>query len=218
MTWHYFWAGTSADQPAYNQFTYSGCAVGCGPVAWAILFGWGDRQAAQGNAYWAGRNGLYRQNGGRGADAVAPIAQDAGVNNMIIELHNDVGTFCGFGSGATTPWDMPGAWQYLNGRSYTRLDTHWNTFGIHETRLANYAANSIAYRRTPAVIGTGWLSHYPVAWGYAWQQRIVRHDFLWWSWEETVTDTAFYVNEGWGGGGNGTWIDAGTWFAGEIYP
>ena len=35
-----------------------------------------------------------------------------------------------------------GAWQYLNGRSYTRLDTHWNTFGIHETRLANYAANS----------------------------------------------------------------------------
>jgi hypothetical protein len=53
----------------------SGCAVGCGPVAWAILFGWGDRQAAQGNAYWAGRNGLYRQNGGRGADAVAPITQ-----------------------------------------------------------------------------------------------------------------------------------------------
>ena len=218
MTWNYFWAGTSADQPAYNQFTYSGCAVGCGPVAWSILFGWGDRQAAQGNAYWAGRNGLYRQNGGRGADAVAPIAQDGGVNNMIIELHNDVGTFCGFGSGATTPWDMPGAWQYLNGRSYTRLDTHWNTFGIHETRLANYAANSIAYRRTPAVIGTGWFSHYPVAWGYAWQRRIVRHDFLWWSWDETVTDTCFYVNEGWGGGVNGTWIDAGTWFAGEIYP
>ena len=111
MTWNYFWAGTSADQPAYYQFTYSGCAVGCGPVAWAILFGWADRQAAQGNAYWAGRNGIYRQNGGRGADAVAPITQDGGVTNMIIELHNDVGTFCAFGSGATTPWDMPGAWQ-----------------------------------------------------------------------------------------------------------
>ena len=68
------------------------------------------------------------------------------------------------------------------------------------------------------MIGTGWLSHYPVAWGYAWQQRIVRHSFLWWSWDETVTDTAFYVNEGWGRGGNGDWIDASTWFSGEIYP
>jgi len=85
-------------------------------------------------------------------------------------------------------------------------------------QLANYAANSIAYRRTPAVIGTGWLSHYPVAWGYAWQHRTIRHSFLWWDWTETVTDTAFYVNNGWGGGGSGEWIDASTWFAGEIYP
>lgn len=80
-------------------------------------------------------------------------------------------------------------------------------------------ANSIAYRRTPAVIGTGWLSHYPVAQrGYAWQHRTIRHSFLWWDWTETVTDTAFYVNNGWGGGGSGEWIDASTWFAGEIYP
>lgn len=218
MAWTIFWAGYSGDQPAYNQFDYRGCAVGCGPVAWGILFGWGDRQAAGGNAYWSGRTGLYRQNGGRGADAVAPIAQDAGVDNMITELHGDVGTFCAFGQGATAPWDMSGATAYLSGRTWTRLDTHYNVLGIHETRLANYAANSIAYRRTPAVIGTGWLSHYPVAWGYAWQTRVVRHSFLWWSWEETVTDTAFYVNDGWGGGGAGQWIDAGTWFAGEIYP
>ncbi|MFY7969668.1 MAG: hypothetical protein ACOVNV_11275, partial [Pirellulaceae bacterium] len=50
---------------------------------------------------------------------------------------------------------------------------------------------------TPAIIGTGWLSHYPVAWGYAWQHRTVRKSFLWWEWTETVTDTAFYVNNGW---------------------
>ena len=148
MSWNYFWAGTAGQQPRYNQFPFGGCAVGCGPTAWGILFAWGDRQAASGNSYWAGRNGLYRENGGRGADVVAPINQDGGVNNMIGELNGQVGTFCAFGSGATTPWDMPGAWQYLNGRSYTRLDTHWNSLGIHETRLANYAANSIAYRRT----------------------------------------------------------------------
>lgn len=218
MSWNYFWAGTAADQPRYNQFDHNGCAVGCGPTAWAMLFGWVDRQAANGNAYWAGRNGLYRVNGGRGADAVAPIGQDAGVRNMIVELHDDVGTFCLFGQGATVPWGMPGAAGYVNGRSYTRLVSNWNSLGIHETRLANNAANSIAYRRTPAVIGTGWLSHYPVAWGYAWQRRVVRHSFLWWSWDEVVTDTAFYVNNGWGGGGAGEWIDAGTWFSGEVYP
>lgn len=218
MGWTIFWAGYVEDQPAYSQFPFAGCAVGCGPTAWGILFAWADRQAAHGNAYWAGRYGLYRQNGGRGADVVAPIAQDDGVRNMIGELRNQVGTFCALGNGATAPWTMPGATAYLNGRSYTRLDTHWNTFGIHETRLANYAAKSIADRRTPAVIGTGWMSHYPVAWGYAWQQRTVRKSFLWWEWTETVTDTCFYVNNGWGGGGAGEWIDAGTWFAGEIYP
>ena len=186
-------------------------------MAWTILFVWADRQAADGNGFWAGRNGLYRQNGGRGTEAVAPIGQDAGVRNMISELHNDVGTFCAFGSGAPTPWGVPCAYSYVNGRSYTRLDTHWKSLGIHETRLANDAANSIAYRHTPAVIGTGWLSHCPVAWRYACHDRIVRHTFLLWSWEETVTDTCFYVNHGWGGSG-GEWIDAGTWFAGEIYP
>ncbi|WP_372728834.1 hypothetical protein [Nocardioides sp.] len=218
MSWKYFWAGGSGDQPRYYQFPYGGCAVGCGGVAWGIAFAWGDRQAAQGNAYWAGRNGLYRKNGGRGIDAVAPIKQDGGVRNMIAEIRGHVGTFCVFGAGATPPWTMPRAWRYLNGRTYTWIDTHWNTIGIHETRLANYAARSIAYRRTPAVIGTGWMNHYPVAWGYAWQQRIVRKSFLWWDWTETVTDTAFYVNNGWGGGGKGEWIDASTWFAGEIYP
>jgi hypothetical protein len=98
MAWNYYWAGTGSAQPKYNQFTYGSCAVGCGPVAWSMLFGWADRQAATGNAYWAPRTGIYRQNGGRGADAVAPTAQDAGVNNMIIEIHNDVHTFCAFGS------------------------------------------------------------------------------------------------------------------------
>lgn len=218
MTWTYFWAGTSSDQPEYDQFAFGRCAVGCGPVAWSILFSWADRQAGLGNAYWSGRGGLYRVLGGRGADAIAPIVQDAGVENMIRELNGQIGTFCLFGQGATLPWDMPRASRYVNGRSNTRLSTHWNTFGVHQTRLANHAAESIAYRRTPAIIGTGWLSHYPVAWGYAWQTRVVRRSFAWWDWEKTVTDTAFYVNSGWGGGGDGEWVDAGTWFAGEVIP
>jgi hypothetical protein len=218
MAWNYFWAaGGGGAQPRYNQFPFGGCAVGCGPIAWTMLFCWADRQAATGNAYWAPRIGLYRQNGGRGADAVAPIAQDGGVNNVAIEIRGQVGTFCAFGSGATVPWGMPGAASYLSGRTNTSMHSEWNSEGIHETSIANRAAESIAYRQTPAVIGTGWLSHYPVAFGYAWQRRTIRRCFVF-CWNDEVTDTAFYVNNGWGGGGAGEWIDAGTWFAGQITP
>ena len=218
MTWTYSWAsGGSGAQPAYNQFTYHSCAVGCGPTAWAMLFCWGDYQAAQGNAYWAPRTGLYHVNGGRGADAVAPLSQDGGVNNVIEELNGEVHTFCLFGNGATAPWDMPGASNYLSGRTGTRLQVDWNSFGIAEDGLRNNAISSIANRYTPAVIGTGWMSHYPMAFGYATQTRTVRHCIIF-CWTDTVTDRCFYVNEGWGGGGAGDRIDASTWFSGQIFP
>lgn len=218
MGWTEYWAaGGQAAQPAYDQFEQSGCWIGCGPVALAMMFLWADRQAGTGNAYWAPRNGLYRQNGGRGADAVAPLNQDQGVVNVIQELHNDVGTFCIFGSGATFPWSMGGSWQYLNGRTGTTLDCDWDSLGIDEDGLRDKAISSIRDRHTPAVIGIGWLSHYPLAFGYAWQQRTVQHCFIW-CWNDTVTDQCFYVNEGWGGGGAGDWVDASTWFAGQIFP
>jgi hypothetical protein len=66
------------------------------------------------------------------------------------------------------------------------------------------------------VIGTGWLSHYPMAIGYAYQERIVRYCFIF-CWNDTVYDRWFYVNQGWGGAGN-EWVSASTWFAGEIFP
>lgn len=217
MSWSYSWAaGGHAAQPLYNQFQHAGCAVGCGAVAWAILFGWGDRQAETGNAYWAGRWGLYRRDGGRGANDLAPLTMTEGVRNVIRELRGQIGTFCAFGSGATFPWNMPGARSYLSGRTYTRLDAHWNSVGWHEGRLREYARNSIRDRRTPAVIGTGWLNHYPVAYGYAWQRRTIRRCFIF-CWTEEVYDRWFYVNQGRGGSCNG-WVEAGTWFAGEIRP
>lgn len=217
MSWTYYWAsGGHAAQPLYFQFQYKGCAVGCGGVAWAMLFGWADRQAANGNAYWAPRWGLYRRNGGRGENVVAPLLMDDGVRNMIREIRDDIGTFCISGSGATFPWDMKQARNYLNGRTGTTLSTHYNSVGIHESRLREKARNSIRDRQTPAIIGTGWLNHYPVAYGYAWRKRTVRKCLIF-CWNTTVYDRSFYVNQGWGGAGNG-WINASTWFAGQIYP
>ena len=218
MTWTYYWAsGGHSAQTLYNQFDHAGCAVGCGPVAWGMLFGWADRQAEGGtNAYWAPRWGLYRQDGGRGFNELAPVSMTEGIRNVVRELHGQVGTFCAFGSGATWPWEMVDAVAYLSGRTFTRLEAHWNSIGWHEDGLRNYARNSIRDRGTPAVIGTGWLNHYPLAYGYAWQTRIVRRCFIF-CWDEEVYDRWFYVNQGWGGSGN-DWVEAGTWFAGEIYP
>jgi len=215
MTWTYYWAPGS--QPAYSQFDYNNCPVGCGPVAWAMLFGWADEQAAASNPYWAPRWGIYRVNGGYGPDAVAPTTRDIGIENVIREIHNDVGTVCLFGNGATFPWRMVDAWRYLSGRTGTSLQAHWNSLGIHEDGLRDWALSSIRDRGTPAVIGTGWLSHYPLAFGYAPQKRTVRQCFIW-CWDEVVYDRWFYVNEGWGGGSSGDWVEASTWYAGSIFP
>jgi len=35
--------------------------------------------------------------------------------------------------------------------------------------------------------------------------------------DEAEHNRFFYVNQGWGGSGNG-WVSAGTWFAGKIRP
>lgn len=218
MSWTYYWASGGHDvQPMYHQFQHKGFRVGCGPVTWTMLFCWADRQAANGSAYWGSRWGLYRSNGGKGSDDVAPLDQAAGVENVIKEIHDHVDTFNLAGNGATLPQKMYKAKKYFTGRTGTRLVTHYNGAGVPETRLREYARDSIRDRATPAIIGTGWLNHYPMAYGYAWQKRIIMRSVLGFEWTETVYDRDFYVNQGWGGGGNG-WVTASTWFAGEIYP
>lgn len=217
MSWTYHWAaGGHGAQTRYYQFQHAGCAVGCGSVAWAMLFGWGDRQAEGGNAYWAGRFGLYRRDGGRGANDLAPIIMHEGIRTIIRELSGQIGTFCWDGSGATLPWEMDDAAEYLSGRTFTGLSAHWNSVGWHEDGLRDRARNSIRDRGTPAVIGTGWLNHYPLAYGYAWQKRTVRRCLIF-CWTDEVYDRWFHVNQGWGRDGN-DWVEAGTWFAGQIYP
>jgi hypothetical protein len=220
--WNTFFAGTHNDQRLYTQIpahtspNTSGCYSGCGATAWAMLFGWGDFRAGSGDPGWSHRFGLYRANGGFGADAVAPKFNDTGIRNVQWEIRNRVGTFCAFGSGATFPWEMDDASGYLAGRTGATLTTNYNIFGIHTDGLRNTARDSIVYRGVPAIIGTGWLSHYPLAYGYRWRSRTVRTCFLFICWDDTEYQREFYVNQGWGGSGNG-WVGAGTWFAGRLF-
>jgi hypothetical protein len=218
--WYASWAAHHNDQRIYDQINAntgvntSNCYSGCGATAWAMLFGWGDHRAWEQDPTWSGRWGLYRANGGYGADAHAPAYQDAGINNMTWEIRNDIFTFCAFGSGATLPSTMWQAAFYLNGRTYTTLSTNYNGLGFGLPWLRDQAGNSIVDRDVPAIIGTGFLSHYPLAYGY--QERTRR--LYWGFWYSTDYDRQFYVNMGWGSIGQNKWVAAHTWFVGQIYP
>ena len=211
----YYADGDDDEQPRYDQFTYGSCYVGCGPVAWAMLFAWGDRQAHAGNPYWSGRTGLYRTNGGDGSastSAIAPLSMDTGIKNVIRELNDHMGTYCLSGSGATNPWSMDRADRYLSGRTGADLTVAYNSLTFAEARLREAARDSIRYRDTPAVIGNsmGGGKHYPVAFRYRYRSKST----IW----GTSYDREFYVNPGWGSSSQFQWVDAKAWFCGEIYP
>ena len=205
--WYYWYAGGGHEQRNYYQWTENGCAVGCGPVAWAMLIGWIDNRA-QWDARWARHWGIYRYLGGYGGNAIAPLYNDSGIDNVIREIRAQVGTFCSMGQGATLPTSMHGVWQYLSYRAAVGVRTNANMAGFPVW----YCNDPLEYSLkggTPAVMGTGFLSHYPLAWQFAQCHRQV----MWWyEYQKCV-----YVNQGWGGSGN-AWVDAGTWFCGEMLP
>jgi hypothetical protein len=221
--WTFYWAGGAGDQRLYGQIpsshpiNTSSCDTGSAATAWAMLFGWADKQASLGNSYWAPRWGLYREGGGKGADVSAPGGMDDGIRAMIWEIRNQVGTQCAGDSQPTAPWNMERAANYFRERSGTQLDTHYSVQGLLDGQLREYVVESIRDRNTPAVIGTGWLTHYALAYGYAWRDRSVEQCNNDVCWEETEYGHLFYVNRGNGGAGNG-WVPGSTWFVGEIRP
>jgi hypothetical protein len=224
--WSYYYAGTDADQRMYDQWDLGGCLSGCGPTAWMMLFGWVDYKSSITGSGW-GRWNTYRAGGNNvgaatGSTGVAPAALSNDVKNATLYIRNQVGTYClpTSNSALTYPWSMENARYYLNyvGTGLGFADSY-NIAGYHEDRLKNYAINEITNRvPRPVVIGTGWLSHYPLAYKYAIQSRPTTwRDAGWWVGDDYVYNQSFYVNEGWGGRSNG-WINAGTWFAGRVSP
>ncbi len=216
----YWWVGSSSDQRVYYQYTDDDdCLAGCGPVAWAMLYGWADALAENGDPRWGARCGLYDSDPrNNGCGTAAPRNQTPGVEQMIAEIANHTGTIC-FGSRGTAvvPWNMWKARRYYSGQSGTRTSTHFSHVGIPKSRYRNYALNHIKDGISPVILGTGYLRHYPLAWGYAYRSRTVRRGIWPVRWTDTEYNRSFYVNQGWGGHGDG-WINARTWFSGRIFP
>ncbi len=220
--WYWAWAGTN-DMTIYNQLNLGSCSSGCGATAWAMLFGWADYQAAsQYWNYWSPRWGIYRQNGGYGADERAPLAMTAGVTNMTLEIRSEVNTLCAFGYAPTLPGYMDGAADYLSWRSNTSLNTDYSSLGIISDNLREKTQQMIINHKTPAIIGTGWLSHYPLAHGFQWWSKVVSQCTWYFFYtscsDKLVYNRQFFVNQGWGNIASNGWIPARTWFFGEIWP
>jgi hypothetical protein len=182
-----------------------------------MLFAWADRRAAVPGSGWNHRWGIYRQNGGYGADAVAPIREsdDLSIENVMIELGNHMGTFCQGTGGATYVSRQGDAQKYLNprtGATIRALNANgWWIFGTSVDDTSNRAI-SVLKGGEPVVITTP--GHSPMAIAYRERSRRVRKCFIF-CWHSTEYEREFYINQGWGGYGN-QWIKARTGFAGDI--
>ena len=222
--WHFHWVDSHNDAlairynqiPRYTGVNTSACWSGCAATGWAMLFAWFDRRAAENHPTWLNHWGLYRVNGGLGANAVAPLNQDAGVNNMTWELRNHLRTYCSGTSGSTSRSDEIRASEYVRPRATAawRMSTRYDPTGLCWFGACNGARNlirdQIVYRRAPAILGA--YHHIQMAVGYAWQSE--RTCFLWWC--STDYNRWFYINKGHGGNGNG-WLDWDDVYLGGIY-
>jgi hypothetical protein len=234
--WTFFDAGSADDQRDYNQFTYgtyfssigAACLSGCGATAWMMLFGWADYKSSipgSGvNRYYTYREGGTNTGSGTSAGGVAPksmyvgTAVNPGLRNATLYIRGRISSVCQVtGASSTLPADMDDARYYL---SYVGtglgIDVSYNVFFYAENRIKNNTRAEIAYNHRPVVVGTGFGSHYPLAYRYAWRTR-PEH------WNEGINDgddvvysEFFYVNNGWGRGGVGGWTDAGVWYSGRL--
>ncbi|KAK7025368.1 hypothetical protein SK128_007643 [Halocaridina rubra] len=201
------WSTYSADDyqkvPNYNQHSCCGCISGCGAVAWAMLFAWADQR----NEF---QNTIY----GTAAD-IPPSGMTPAVEAYIEDIRSKIRTFCVpiNNQGATFPWRMDDVKSWFQARGGGDLRIKYNILGIRTSGLRDCARKAITDSKRPVVIGTGWLTHYPVATQYRVRSRTRRIFFI----KQTDYDREAYLNQGWGGAGNG-WQDLKTWFCGQIYP
>lgn len=202
-----FWyAGNWDMQPKYYQMRRDRWCdlVGCGPVAWAMLFAWFDRN-------W-GVEYAFR---GEGSNTSPPPDMSTSSNrtkviNAYDELHEMCDVICNpFGDdGATYPTDMTDGF-----KSYTYISAlplfigrSWHINSVTGTwpdagALRSRDAIKDGY---PAVTGLGWMWHYVLAYGYGYEKIDSGTGY-------TFTKRYLKCNMGWNGAGP-RWYNLGDTF------
>jgi hypothetical protein len=195
--WKYWYAGSWSDQRRYKQYQNdpqmcTGGASGCGPAAWAMLYGWWDRK---------GSPRLLKNT----TQADSPLHNDDSVLDCNRYVFDEVGPFCVNGQAATMPWNMKHGAKWAQHRNAGR-DITW-TWGVPYASPGSVskAADAIKAGR-PAIVGLGFYWHYPLAYGY--KGRQYKTGSIVWN-----TQRYFKCNMGWGGD-SAQWHNASsTWFA-----
>jgi hypothetical protein len=195
-SWTTYYAGSWSDQRRYYQ-TWdgaAGCNTGCGPVAWAMLYGWFD---------YTGSASLI-------SGGPAPLYNNSYVEDCVDAVNSYCGTYCVGSSAATNPWDMPDGYKWASidrGESYS-ISTTYSIPCFPTTGCREKARNSIRDDDKPAIIGLWCTSaHYCVAYGY-------RYRYYTWLGITLSTERQFKCNLGWGGS-SPSWEDASVWYGND---
>ncbi len=204
----------------YRQHTHGKCAVGCGPVAWAMIFGYLDRRSHfKSSTYGTGSQGLYRSgsDGTSGSNSqVAPDWSDTRMRRYKEKLHDILNTFCISSSGATTFAGMDNIESFFKARQKSGnprvVSDKWllSYLGVYKESIAGWTRNRIK-EGWPVIVTTKktWISgwHYPVATRYRGRSRkysncvkiIIKICGAW----KTQVDNDMYLHQGWGGNSDG---------------
>lgn len=203
--------------PDYNQFKRGKCQVGCGPVAWAQVFGYYDRRAHSGSGSSASQ-ALYRcgSDGTTGSNSCrAPKYNDYRMKNYIGKMNDIMRTFCLFGQGATFQRrmdDVEGFFRQRQGSSGNIILKYRKFFlarlvGANSDKVRD-SALSYLRQKWPVIVGfkvSGLFSqHYAVMTQY--RTRTVRKKVckvLIFCKTRTVREYDMYLHMGWGGSSNG---------------
>ena len=179
--------------PSYSQLSpgegpnTTRCASGCGPTAWATVFGWASRRATEDGAF----AGLFASE--------APLTMTPEIGQLSMDLNHIVHTMCVGDQGATTPWSMAEVKSWVAARApEVTVEQRYNFLMTPDPAIRDLTVDALCDGR-PVIIGIGSLfggdGHYPIAKGYS--------------------NGKFELEMGWGSDGNG-WYDATTWYMGTI--
>lgn len=205
-----FYAGDWGMQPRYHQLRRERWCdlVGCGPVAWAMLFAWFDRN-------W-GVEEAFRGEGGN--TSPPPNLSTQSNRTKVIPIYDTLHELCdvicsaGSDEGGTYPTDMTDAFKAytLFPASTQQIGREWHINSITGTwpDAGALRCRDAIKNHYPAVTGLGWLWHYVLAYGYSYEIIDLGNGY-------TLTRRYLKCNMGWNGAGPRWYNMADTFYAAD---
>ena len=199
-----WWCGAPfGDQPIYYQpLRPQWCkAVGCGPLAWAMLLAWWDHKGVP-SAFAANLPNRYSSAKSVDSQMIMKEGQPGwqALFSLLDELHDDCDVICSptSNAGATWPSDMAEA---ILGKTYTERKVYltlgmsyyysWDLIDPDWNNPSTLARQSI-WNGRPSALGLGFLWHYALAYGYRYHEYKTSENS-----PPLLVKRWFACNEGW---------------------